>query len=171
MRKKENISVQKRYVRRAFPALVTTAFLMLLMAAAPLSLQAADENGTSAASAPPEFVDINVQKTCPDMKGLKKDKKSVNHFSHKAHIEALKKEGKGFVCASCHQGAKTESDILSADRCKRLEKELSATGGPGKLKDHFHNQCLKCHKELKKAKKPTGPTSCKGCHNRKGAEK
>ena len=171
MRKNENRSVQKRYVRRTFPALLSTVFLMVLMAAVPLRAQAADENGTSTASAPPEFVDINVQKSCPDMKGLKKDMKSVNHFSHKAHIEALKKEGKGFVCANCHQGAKTESDILDTDRCKRLEKELSAAGGPAKLKDYFHNQCLKCHKQLKKAEKPTGPTSCKGCHNRKGVEK
>ena len=171
MRSKKKRSVQKRCLRKAFPALFSMAFLILLMASFPIRVQAADQNSTSAVSAPPEFVDINVQKSCPDLKGLKKDVKSVKHFSHKAHIEALKKEGKGFICANCHQGAKTESDIINADRCKRLEKELNATGGPAKLKDHFHNQCLKCHKELKKAGKSTGPTSCKGCHNRKGAEK
>ena len=47
-------------------------------------------------------------------------------------------------------------------------EELKVSGGPAKLKDHFHKNCLTCHKALKKEGKPTGPTSCKGCHNRKG---
>jgi len=119
----------------------------------------------------PEYVDINTQKSCPDIKGLKKDIRHVNHFSHAAHIEMLKKENKGFVCATCHKGAKTEADILKGDKCKRLEKELNEAGGPAKLKDYFHSTCLKCHKELKKEGKKTGPTSCKGCHSRKGGDK
>ena len=119
----------------------------------------------------PEFVDINTQKSCPDMKGLKKDIKHVNHFTHAAHIEMLKKENKGFVCATCHKGAKTEDDILKSDKCKRMEEELKETGGPAKLKNYFHSTCLKCHKDLKKENKKTGPVSCKGCHNRKAGDK
>lgn len=121
----------------------------------------------------PEYVDINLQATCPDLEGLKKDLKSVNHFSHAAHIEMLKKEHKDeFVCATCHHGAKSEDDILKSDKCKRLEKELEAVGGPAKVKNYFHSTCLKCHKDLKKQDKKTGPVSCKGCHSRKqGGEK
>ncbi len=119
----------------------------------------------------PEYVDINTQKSCPDIKGLKKDIKHVNHFTHEAHIEMLKKEKKGFVCATCHKGAKSEADILKENKCKRLEQELNEAGGPAKLKDYFHSTCLKCHKDLKKEGKKTGPVSCKGCHGRKGGDK
>ncbi len=119
----------------------------------------------------PEFVDINTQASCPDMKGLKKDIKHVNHFTHAAHIEMLKKEGKDFVCATCHKGVKSEEELLKEDKCQRMEMELKETGGPAKLKNYFHSTCLKCHKELKKQGKDTGPVSCKGCHGRKAGEK
>ncbi len=118
----------------------------------------------------PERVDINVQAACPKMEGLKKDKKKVLNFTHKAHIEMLTEKGEKFVCASCHKSAAAEKDIIGVDKCERLKKELEMDGGPAKLKKHFHNICLKCHKDLKKAGKKTGPTSCKGCHNRKGGE-
>ena len=119
----------------------------------------------------PEFIDINTQKACPDLEGLKKDIKSVKHFSHASHIKMLKQETKGFVCATCHKGAKSEDDILKSDKCKRMEVELKEAGGPAKLKDYFHSTCLKCHKELKKQGKATGPVSCKGCHSRQGGDK
>ncbi len=118
----------------------------------------------------PEFIDINTQEACPDLEGLKKDKKSVKHFSHASHIKMLKQETKGFVCATCHKGAKSEDDILKSDKCKRMEVELKEAGGPAKLKDYFHSTCLKCHKELKKQGKATGPVSCKGCHSRQGGD-
>ena len=171
MKNKESKPLQKRYVRKAFSGLFLITFLAMFMGGFSLQARAADQNATSEAAGPPEFVDINIQKACPDIKGLKKDIKSVSHFSHKAHIEAMEKDGKGFICAACHHGAKSEADIIGADRCRRIEKELDAAGGPSKLKDYFHGQCLKCHKDLKKDNKPAGPTSCKGCHGRKGAEK
>lgn len=116
----------------------------------------------------PEYVDINVQAACPKLEGLKKDKKKVLHFTHKAHVEMLAKKGDKFVCATCHKSAATEKDIIGVDKCERLQKELEKDGGAAKLKKHFHNICLKCHKDLKKAGEQTGPTNCKGCHNRKG---
>ena len=115
----------------------------------------------------PEYVDINVQAACPEMKGLKKDKKKVVKFTHKAHVEMLAKKEKKFVCATCHTSAASEKDIVGADKCGRLQKDLEKDGGPAKLKNHFHAICLKCHKALKKAGEKSGPTSCKGCHNRK----
>ncbi len=171
MKKKEKTLKDERCVRKMFFNPLITSLMAAFVLAISFHLSLADENGTAAVKAPPEFIDINIQAKCPDMAGLKKDTKSVKHFSHKAHIDAIKKEGKGFVCATCHQDAKTEEDITGAERCNRIQKELEKTGGPAKLKDHFHNQCLKCHKELKKEQKPTGPTSCKGCHGRKGATK
>ncbi len=169
MKNKEKRIKDERYVRRAFSMSLVGILLTGLALALSFKVSAAGDNVTAPVEGPPAFVDINIQEACPDIKGLKKDTRSVSHFSHKAHIEALKKDGNGFVCAVCHHGAKTEGDILNAQKCKRIEKELAETGGPARLKDHFHNQCLKCHKQLKKEKKPTGPTSCKGCHSRKGA--
>jgi len=157
---------EKRYVRKAFPAAV--AMLALVFAASCLQVQASESANTTLSKAPPEFVDINIQKTCPEIPGLKKDVKSVNHFSHKAHIDFLKNNNKEFVCAKCHQGAKTEADVTGADKCQRLEEEFKAVGGKSNPKDYFHAQCLGCHKALKKEGESTGPTSCKGCHSRKG---
>ncbi len=167
MKIKGNKLLLIRRVRKPFPMEWCVGLVAIFLAVMSSQVLAV-ETGTASIEGPPEYVDINIQKSCPDLKGLKKDLKAVNHFSHKAHIEALKKEGKGFVCATCHHGAKTEADILKADRCKRIQQELDATGGPGKLKDHFHGICLKCHKKLKKEHKATGPTSCRGCHSRKG---
>ncbi len=167
MKKTEKRIDEKRYVMiHARSVLRICLVAVIALGISVLAYASGAGNSTSVKDGPPEFVDINVQAMCPNMKGLKKDLKSVRHFSHKAHIDALKKDG-GFVCSNCHNGATTEKDIIGMDKCKLLEKELDATGGPAKLKNHFHGQCLKCHKELKKEGSPTGPTSCKGCHNRK----
>ncbi len=120
----------------------------------------------------PEVMDINIQKSCPDLEGIKKDKKEVKGFTHKAHILYLQKEQKDkFVCATCHKGVKSEKEIIESDKCKRLSKEFEEVGGAKNFNKYFHNSCVKCHKSRKKEKLPTGPVSCKGCHNREGGKK
>jgi len=119
----------------------------------------------------PEVIDINIQKSCPDLEGLKKDVKEVKGFTHKAHIGYLQKEQKDkFVCASCHKGVKDEKEIINSKKCERLSKEFEEVGGAKNFKKYFHNSCVKCHKNRKKEGLSTGPTSCKDCHNRKGGE-
>ncbi len=157
----------KRKVFKKFPK--TLAIIGACLGAALLS-QTVLANSECKTDKIPEYVDINVQAACPDMEGLKKDKKKVLHFSHKAHIDMMSKSGEKFVCATCHKTATSEKDIFETDKCERLKKELDKDGGAGKLKNHFHGMCVKCHKTLKKAGKQTGPTSCKGCHNRKGGK-
>ncbi len=124
----------------------------------------------------PELVDINTQAMCPSLEGLPKDVRSVKGFSHEAHAEkylkgngefSLNKYDDSFTCSACHTKAKVREDLEGKDPCEILKAELSADGNKLKPKDFFHKSCLKCHKNMKKAGKATGPTSCKGCHGRK----
>ena len=171
MKRKEIQTMERMKVRKVFPIILLSILFMAFILSLPFEVNALDVNSTDKGKTVPEFLDINTQQSCKEMKGLKKDIKSVYRFSHKAHIQMLKGEEKDFVCVQCHCGAKTKSDILNSEKCKRLEKELAETGGPSRLKNHYHDICLKCHKGLKKQGKSTGPTSCKGCHKRKGEKK
>ena len=46
---------------------------------------------------------------------------------------------------------------------------IEALKAEGRLdKKTVMNNCSKCHRKLAKAGRPTGPTSCKQCHSRKG---
>jgi len=124
----------------------------------------------------PETIDLNLQQTHPDIAGLPGDKRHVNGFSHKKHAEEYLKGNAQFsanpyddalTCAACHPGAKSGEAVMAEDSGKRLEAALDAAGGAKKMKNYFHATCLSCHKAMKKAKKATGPTNCKGCHGRK----
>ncbi len=134
------------------------------------------QGGRQGNEVPPEVVDINTQGMCPDIQGLPKDVKSVKGFSHRAHAERYLKGNSefspnryddSFTCAGCHTGAKGVEDLAGKDACTLLEAEITQHGETSRPKDHFHKSCLKCHRNMKKAKRPTGPTTCKGCHNRK----
>lgn len=123
----------------------------------------------------PETLAINLQKQCPDIKGLPADKKSVKAFTHAKHAaEYLKGKEKfskvpytdGFTCAACHAGARTPDEITPETVCDAMSAELEKTGGARKMANHFHNTCKACHSAMKKAGEKTGPVSCKGCHGR-----
>lgn len=125
-----------------------------------------------------ETMDINVQEMCPSMQGLPEDKKSVKGFSHAAHANKyLKGNAKyagssfedTFTCKACHGSYETSEEICNesvSGRCKSLAKKLDAAGGPQKLKAVFHDMCLKCHKNMKKDGKKTGPVKCNECHKK-----
>lgn len=57
-------------------------------------------------------------------------------------------------CAECH----TQAAAPTGDKTPKAEKIKAY------YKDAIHENCTGCHKDLKKAGKPTGPTSCKECH-------
>lgn len=93
-------------------------------------------------------------------------------FTHKKHAEDYK-----IACQDCHhvyEGGKNvwkEGDAVQ--KCAACHKEAKAPAGDKtpkaeKIKiyyyDAIHANCSGCHKDLKKAGKPTGPTSCKDCH-------
>ncbi len=121
----------------------------------------------------PEKIDINIQATCPDIAGIKADKKKVTAFTHALHAEKYLK-GKSaysstpytdeFTCAACHVGAKAAPDITGTDKCDRQTTVISGAGGGKDYKKQMHGMCIDCHKKMKKATETTGPTKCKACH-------
>ncbi len=122
----------------------------------------------------PEIIEINTQAIAPPIPGLPKDKKQVKSFNHRQHAteylpgnsEFSSSFSDDFTCKACHLQADTPESINSTPASVRLTESLDKNGGPNSLKKYFHNICLTCHKNMKKAKKTTGPTSCKGCHKR-----
>lgn len=122
--------------------------------------------GTSAhAEVIPTHIDINLQHSNPALISQWQDKKMVKGFQHGKHITLLEKQKTGhMVCLTCHKEAERRQDIFSHSRkAKQLQLIVQAGG----IKKYMHDQCVVCHKDLKKHKEVTGPTSCKGCH--KGA--
>ena len=71
-------------------------------------------------------------------------------FPHKAHQDNLKD------CNICHDVFPQEKGAI--DKLK-AEGKLAA-------KQVMNTQCLKCHRDNKKAGKPSGPTGCTKCHGR-----
>ena len=111
-----------------------------------------------------------------------KHKKALVTLTHKKHSVDYK-----VACTDCHHiykdgknvwkegdavqkcDAKACHDKAKAPKTKEGEKKLSRME---KLKQGYHysaihENCVGCHKKLKKAAKPTGPTACKDCHPKK----
>ena len=109
----------------------------------------------------PDKLDINLQQSNPALATKWQDSKSVKGFNHQAHITILKQDDGQNVCQTCHTEVTHAEVMLSAERSI---KQLEAVEAAGSVKKYMHGQCVACHKTLKKQHKPTGPTSCKGCH-------
>jgi hypothetical protein len=71
-------------------------------------------------------------------------------FPHKKHQDSLKD------CSICHD--LFDQEIGSIEKLK-LEDKLQA-------KQVMNTQCLKCHRDAKKAGNASGPISCTTCHSK-----
>jgi hypothetical protein len=73
-------------------------------------------------------------------------------FPHRQHQQTVGD------CMACHdlfpQETGAISDAIDAGRLKK--------------KQVMNQKCTMCHRQLKREKKPSGPTSCKQCHSVKG---
>ena len=69
------------------------------------------------------------------------------NFAHRQHQNNLGD------CKVCHTLFPQEKNAISQMRKKGSLKKREAM-----------NQCVNCHKDLKKQSKPSGPVSCRGCH-------
>jgi hypothetical protein len=69
-------------------------------------------------------------------------------FPHLQHQERIKD------CNVCHSVFPQETEAI-----KKMKEK-----GSLKPKKVMNLQCLKCHKQEKKAGKPHGPVTCKTCH-------
>ena len=110
-----------------------------------------------------------------DSKVFGEHTKALVTFSHKKHNVDYK-----VACAECHhkyEGGKNvwkEGDPV--EKCDACHKEAKPPAGDKsskaeKIQKYYftaiHENCVGCHKEMKKAGKPTGPTSCTDCHPKK----
>ena len=134
------------------------------------------------------FAVVYATQTAPDnitmeSKVFKKHKKTLVTLSHKTHNVDYK-----IPCNDCHhiydehgkntwtQGAEVKKcdakgchDKAKAPKAKEGEKKLKRKekASQGYHYSAIHENCVGCHKGLKKKKKPTGPTACKDCHPKK----
>ena len=87
-------------------------------------------------------------------------------FPHEKHVEALGDES----CAKCHhiydedkhELVYEEGEESSCADCHGLKDENSQPS----LMNAYHISCIKCHRELAKAHKETGPYTCGECHKK-----
>ncbi|MDD4951649.1 MAG: cytochrome c3 family protein [Desulfovibrionaceae bacterium] len=95
-------------------------------------------------------------------KGQKATKAPVA-FSHAKH--------KALDCKACHHKWDGKGDVKGCSSAG-CHEDYKAKKGDKSFYGAFHaatskNSCLGCHKDLKTAKKPTGPTACTQCHPQK----
>ena len=87
---------------------------------------------------------------------MKSNKKPPVTFSHAKHATAVSD------CKTCHHTWDGKADIVKCSKCHTGRK----SGKKDNIKNTMHKKCKGCHKDLKKAGKKAGPTSCKKCHKK-----
>ncbi len=102
-----------------------------------------------AAKAPPNKITIDKFKK----------KKSGVEFDHQAHSKKYKVK-----CVTCHhevKDKKKQNVSCSTKGCHGAKKVKGKLGGgeTSLKKNHYHVNCVGCHKKQKK-----GPKKCKECH-------
>lgn len=71
------------------------------------------------------------------------------HFRHQSSKMVPAPAGQKDNCSKCHAQDKPEQRNLSF----------------AENKEQAHEKCMSCHMEIAKAKQPTGPVECAGCHD------
>ena len=86
---------------------------------------------------------------------LGKHQRPLVEFDHKLHSK--------FDCTRCHHDFDKFKNNRGGDGqpCDSCHKAVASRGIPS-LEDAFHQQCIGCHKAMKK-----GPVMCGECHVRK----
>ena len=92
----------------------------------------------------------NTEKGAEEMTMVGGEKGDV-WFPHRKHQNNLGD------CKTCHDLFPQEAGTIQK---MKAEGEL-------KKKQIMNKKCLACHRKMKKAGEPTGPTSCKKCHHKK----
>lgn len=138
------------------------SMLLSLICAALLCLVAAPI--LSAADAPKDDLVVSAPE---GMKTKEKDgqpgklQKSVP-FPHSKHAAV--------ECAKCHH-TMAKDGVAKKCTTSGCHDSLEAKGKDNAkdiklVENAFHNQCIECHKDMKKENKPTGPSACGKCHTK-----
>jgi len=106
-----------------------------------------------------------------------KHTKGAVTLTHGKHVEEYK-----IACDSCHHIYEDGKNIwkqgMQVDKCESChneptqvkEKQLSSELQEKNLKLAFHNNCVACHREVKKEKpEANAPTTCIKCHEKKAS--
>ncbi len=101
--------------------------------------------------------------------------KGLVEFTHKKHAEDY-----GIACTECHHKYENGKNVWKegdpVQKCEECHNEPTIKGEKKLPKDQqklnlklaFHNNCISCHKKLKKENKQTkAPTTCSKCHPKK----
>ena len=87
-------------------------------------------------------------------------------FDHAKHKE--------FKCTQCHHEFKDGQNVWKegqeVKKCSDCHKLEAQNEKMLKLEKAYHDQCVNCHKNLKKEKKTSWPTACTKCHPKKEGE-
>jgi hypothetical protein len=106
-----------------------------------------------------------------ESKCYKTRKKLHQPFTHKKHAADYK-----IACTDCHHEFKDGKNVWkegqAVKKCDACHTDPEKPKGKEvtreqQIASHYwaiHENCVGCHKELKTAQKPTGPTSCTQCH-------
>ena len=123
--------------------LLSTALLFLFPLIAFSSVKSMDKTGEKR----PDILTIDIPSS-PDHKDMPAVK-----FKHDLHSQAT--EGQ---CIKCHE----KKDEITIFKFKRTQ-DVSGQ----KFMDLYHDNCIACHEDTKKANQATGPmkTECRACHN------
>ena len=84
--------------------------------------------------------------------------RSIVQFPHGQHTAAMPE----LDCLSCHDQGSDGKTGESAGVIFRFKGQ--PLNDKEALKDLYHNECIGCHAEREKAKKPSGPQTCNTCH-------
>lgn len=78
-------------------------------------------------------------------------------FPHSVHAD--------YDCTECHHEGEVSQSCTDAG-CHDLfvPEEPAQRRDIAYYEKAYHDQCLGCHRELKKEQAPTGPVACTGCH-------
>jgi len=99
-------------------------------------------------------------------KANKPHKYGPTPYSHKKHNTDYQ-----IACTECHHvyegGKNTWKEGDNVQKCAECHDVKKSVGNQKNLMLAYHKNCQGCHKDLKKAKKKTGPITCKDCHTKK----
>ena len=93
-----------------------------------------------------------------------KKKRPAVTFPHEMHMQMID-------CLSCHHDYLNGKNMLDEDMLEETDPAIRCAschaGNPVvNLKDAFHQQCLGCHRQMRKSGQATAPELCGECHRR-----
>lgn len=93
-----------------------------------------------------------------------KNQRQAVTFPHETHMQMVD-------CLSCHHDYVDGKNTLGAEMLEETDPAIRCASCHAgntvvNLKDAFHQQCLGCHRQMRKSGEATAPELCGECHQR-----